>query len=280
MNQPVLSYVVGSVTGWGALAVLLVMSAGCACVDGVSGQGSAPEGGPGRCLILMGGRAVRGATHCIALPAEPTAEERYAAAELQRHLELIAGEALAVVPEAEAGERVPLVVGRCELCRRLAAQVDLDGLGPEGIHIKTAGPALVLAGNGRGVIYATYTFLEDYLGCRWFSEDCAMWPTGGRLEVPELDRRYVPALEYRDICWPYGMPAQFAVRQKLNGDSVQADVPGGRISYAGFVHTFYALVPPQKYFDDHPEYFALVGGKRLRDGAQPAFIHAVATCRP
>ena len=35
-----------------------------------------------------------------------------------------------------------------------------------------------------------------------------------------------------------------------------------------FVHTFSRLVPPEKYFKDHPEYFSLVNGKRQNGYAQ------------
>ncbi len=32
-----------------------------------------------------------------------------------------------------------------------------------------------------------------------------------------------------------------------------------------FVHTFHRLLPPQKYFDEHPEYYSLIEGRRLQD---------------
>jgi hypothetical protein len=43
---------------------------------------------------------------------------------------------------------------------------------------------------------------------------------------------------------------------------------GGHVDYCGFVHTFYSLLPPDEYFDQHPEYFSLVGGQRRREEAQ------------
>lgn len=45
---------------------------------------------------------------------------------------------------------------------------------------------------------------------------------------------------------------------------------GGGIKYADgfFVHTFTKLLPPEKYFDEHPEYFAEVDGARLREKTQ------------
>jgi hypothetical protein len=45
---------------------------------------------------------------------------------------------------------------------------------------------------------------------------------------------------------------------------------GGKIRFASgyFVHTFNSLVPPDKYFDTHPEYFSLVKDKRQKQHSQ------------
>ena len=43
---------------------------------------------------------------------------------------------------------------------------------------------------------------------------------------------------------------------------------GGCIKYKGFAHTFYPLVPPDKYFGPHPEWYSLIKGKRTHDNAQ------------
>ena len=41
----------------------------------------------------------------------------------------------------------------------------------------------------------------------------------------------------------------------------------GGVKWVGpsFVHTFDSLVPTAKYFDEHPEYFSLIDGKRRRE---------------
>jgi hypothetical protein len=36
------------------------------------------------------------------------------------------------------------------------------------------------------------------------------------------------------------------------------------VSYGRFVHTFDELIPPDKYFDAHPEYFSMIKGKRMK----------------
>jgi len=38
--------------------------------------------------------------------------------------------------------------------------------------------------------------------------------------------------------------------------------------YKGFVHTFYPLVPPEKHFATHPEWFSLIDGRRKVEGGQ------------
>lgn len=43
---------------------------------------------------------------------------------------------------------------------------------------------------------------------------------------------------------------------------------GGKVTYFGFVHTFNMLLPPEQYFDAHPEYFCSSIGKRLKERTQ------------
>ena len=54
-----------------------------------------------------------------------------------------------------------------------------------------------------------------------------------------------------------GQNPEFAARLKLNGH-FQSMTPewGGHHTILGFCHTFYQLIPPEKYFADHPEWFS------------------------
>ncbi|MFQ6098978.1 MAG: alpha-glucuronidase family glycosyl hydrolase, partial [Armatimonadota bacterium] len=156
----------------------------------------------GRVVVKIGGKRLSPRTHAIVIAAEPTPQEQHAARDLQYHLELITGRAIPIVSERDIGKRTPIVVGKCALLKKLDVHPRFKRLGLEGTYIRTKGPALVLAGNKRGVLYATYTFLEDYLGCRWFAPDCSTWPTEGTIEVPDVNRRYVPPLEYRATDYP------------------------------------------------------------------------------
>ncbi len=218
----------------------------------------------GTCAVVIGGRAVRPATHAIVLPQRASGVERYAAQELQQHLELVTGQVIPLVREGRLGSKVGLFVGRCKTHSDPKTK-----LGPEGLRVRTIGPALVLNGNGRGVLYSVYTFLEDYLGCRWFTPDCRTWPRSGRITLGKLDHTYAPPLEYRGGDYPIARPGDFAARLRLNGaNHAISPEQGGNVGVHSLAHTFAALCPPDRYFAEHPEYFALVKGQRQSGYAQ------------
>ncbi len=235
-----------------------------ALVDDMEQEIAERKAALGSCEVSIFGKVITPQTHAIVIPDEATPQEEHAARDLRHHLELITGQALPLVHDSERGDATPIFVGKCAGIKERIAVIDFESLGIEGIHIKTAGPALILAGNKRGVLYATYTFLEDYLGCRWFAPDCSTWPREGEIKISSIDKRYIPPLEYRSTDYPSSRPADFSVRNKYNGAQHQPDeARGGNISYRGFVHTFNALVPPERYFADHPEYYSEINGARV-----------------
>jgi hypothetical protein len=143
-------------------------------------------------------------------------------------------------------------------------------LGADGIVIRTVGDDLVLAGgHPRGTLYAVYTFLEEHLGCRWWSSKVSTIPKKPTTTVATLNVRYVPMLEYREPFWFDAHDGDWSVRNRCNGNSNRLDdIRGGRHRYEGFVHTFYPLIPPDRYFEDHPEWFSEINGKRSHKRAQ------------
>ena len=213
--------------------------------------------------------AANGEAKAVIVVAEGATEaERHAANELAGFLQQIAGTAFQVSPPPAAG-KTRLLVGP-DAAKLAAPDFSTDGLGADGIIIRTVGDDLILAGGRpRGTLYAVYTFLEDQVGCRWWSSKVSTIPSKPTLTVGELNIRYVPALEYRETFWFDAFDGDWAVRNKSNGHSERLDVQrGGKHTYEGFVHTFYPLIPPEKYFQDHPEWFSEIKGKRTHDRAQ------------
>ncbi|MCH8119934.1 MAG: DUF4838 domain-containing protein [Planctomycetes bacterium] len=213
--------------------------------------------------------AEKGVAKAVIVIAEDASEpEQHAAAELADFLQQITGAKFDIV-HPPAAKRSRLLVGP-KAAKSAAADFSTDGLGADGIIIRTVGNDLILAGgHPRGTLYAVYTFLEDHLGCRWWSSTESAIPKKPTLKVGKLDVRYVPTLEYREPYWFDAFDGDWAVRNRCNGNRPRLDEKrGGKHTYEGFVHTFNRLIPPDKYFKDHPEWFSEIKGNRTQKRAQ------------
>ncbi len=199
-----------------------------------------------------------------------TVAEQHAAKELATFLKRVTGATFPIKLVSEAGEGPRLLVGPGEPVRAVAPDLKLEKLGRDGFVLETRGPHLILAGDRpRGTLYAVYTFLEDVVGCRWWSSRVSTIPRKPTLTVPELHDRQEPILEYREPYYWDAFDPDWAVRNKTNGTRPRLDeARGGRITYKGFVHTFNALVPPDQYFAEHPDWFSEIKGKRRSERAQ------------
>ena len=95
--------------------------------------------------------------------------EQHAAKELAAFLGQITGAKFELAGQREARGR-PASSSGPAAAKLADEQFSTEGLGAEGIVIRTVGDDLILAGGRpRGTLYAVYTFLEDQLGCRWWS---------------------------------------------------------------------------------------------------------------
>jgi len=204
----------------------------------------------------------------IVIAADASEPEQYAAQELAGFLGRIGG-AEFKVQNTENKQSACIFVGP-GAAKWADAQFSTDGLGAEGTVIKTVGDDLILAGGRpRGTLYAVYTFLEDQLGCRWWSSTESTIPKKRMVAAEKLDIRYVPPLEYRSPFWFDAFDGDWSARNKANGQAHRLDAKhGGKHIYEGFVHTFYPLIPPEKYFAEHPEWFSEIDGKRTTENAQ------------
>ena len=222
--------------------------------------------GAERLLLADNGRS----DYRIVIGKSASPSEKHAAQELQMFLQRISGARLPVVTDEEPVGDHEIILGDNAHLRSTGADVDLAQLGDEGFVIRTAPPHLIIAGGRqRGTMYGVYTFLEDHLGCRWFSSKVSRIPRLERIELGAINERQVPVLEYREPFSADAFDADWAARNRMNSASARLTAEqGGKIIYYPFVHSFYGLIPPDKYFPQHPEWFSEVGGKRTHDGAQ------------
>jgi len=203
----------------------------------------------------------------IVVAANASEPEQHAAAELAHFLGEITGGTFEIVNKPKTDRSNLFVAPEAALRARAGGSGEL---GSDGIVIKTVGNNLFLAGGlPRGVLYAVYTFLEDELGCRWWSSKASTIPSKPTVTVVDIDVRHVPPLEYREPYWYDAFDGNWAVRNKCNGQGARVDAKrGGKHVYQGFVHTFFPLIPPDKYFKNHPEWFSEIDGKRKHERTQ------------
>ena len=231
-----------------ALAMAFVASAP------VSGATTIAEKGTSRYRIVVASDAIP--------------SERYAAEELQRYLESMNGARLPIVSDAVPMESREILLGDNAHLQRLKLSIDFNKLGADGFALRTDGKKIIIAGGRpRGTLYGVYAFLEEKLGVRWFTPEFEVVPKLARVNLPNLNETQIPALEYREVYWTEMMrDADFAARHRLNGNHYRlTEKHGGRAAvYYPFVHSFDMLVPRELY-QEHPEYFPLIDGKR-KDG--------------
>jgi hypothetical protein len=195
-----------------------------------------------------------------------TVPERHAAEELARFLHEVSGAFFPFeeIADVNAAPATSIRVGPGAAAGLISPE-ELAHLGAEGYVVRTRGSTLAIAGGRpRGTLYGVYSFLEDALGCHWFTPRVARIPKHQRLELRPLERTFLPRLEYRATDYPDSRDADWAARNKINGTQTRLDERrGGKVVYEPFVHTFDTILNPKDHFAQHPEYFSEVNGKRL-----------------
>ncbi len=207
--------------------------------------------------------------YSILISATAIPSEQRAAQELQRFLEEMSGARLPILRDDAPSSANLIFVGDSAPLRRLAPNIPYQSLGTEGFVLQTHGKHLVITGaKPRGAMYGVYTFL-DMLGCRWFTREVSRIPKRKNIETGPLNETHRPAFENREPFFTEAWDKDWAARNRTNGDHTELDEStGGKLKYYPFVHSFYELLPPEKYFAQHPEYYSLIDGKRRHERGQ------------
>jgi hypothetical protein len=230
--------------------------------------------------------------YVIALAKDAIPSERTAASELREYIAKVSGVKLAIKDESAISIGAPqILVGAGSRVKSLLPKQNWPGLGKDGIVIKTVGQNLILAGGRpRGSLYAVYTFLEDNLGVRWWTETESTVPTKKTIHLKPQNISYAPQLKTREAFyfpakWEKGLgqgpEPYFGARLKLNGHfQHQGPELGGHYSNLGWSHTSVQLLPPEKYFKDHPEWYSdpANGGKPCTAASAMPPLHTWNLC--
>ena len=224
---------------------------------------------------------IDGATdYVIVISENASTVEMTAANELASYLLKITDVTFDIVRDSRSAIETEIVVGVTN--RDSEITINRDNLGDDGVVIQTKGKKLFLTGGiRRGALYAVYTFLEDYLGCRWFTkvnpltpdvDECSYIPTVNNLSVDTIDYSFVPPFKLRQTYWMFStMYADYSAIHKLHG--VMAGIPDnlGGITVEDVVNSVHTLqwIITADLFAEHPEYFGMDESGNRTTNRQP-----------
>jgi hypothetical protein len=143
-----------------------------------------------------------------------------------------------------------------------------DAMGEEALRIIVKTNNIAIAGGRpRGTLYGVYTFLEDYLGIRFLTPDHTHIPPLGKTRpLASVDRTYDPPIVFRWSYWyAVNQNPDFAAHIRCNAVAKDRADLGGVSKYQLINHSLHRYICTKDYGAQHPEYFALVDGKRRVD---------------
>lgn len=211
--------------------------------------------------------------------------ETFAAKELQRYIYSASGIEIPIVGD---DDKSISGYGIYVMLRKYAPNsIALNdyALGEEGFAIKTLGNDLYLLGaRNRSVLYAVYRFLQNYLGVRYYCYDDERIPKLDTLILNEIDKVEKPAFPYRGLKGWEPVSVQWHWMAKMGMNYVQAGLKGFKKRpqyYPEFVaeknkwdmifdlgghYILHYLLPPEKYFEKHPDWYSLILKEELAAG--------------
>lgn len=222
--------------------------------------------------------------------------EKFAVSELRKYIKCVLGPNTLSDRKPNGEEKLAICLGAAAR-RRMRSQAlrrKLERLGPEGFVLARAGNDLLITGDGAatgggevGTLHGAHSFIERYLGVRWYFIDETIWrrkpvrtflasiPRDLRvIEAPAFSCRRLAARKIRlNKSW-----LDYASRNRMDTISVDYSSPrssswsdirrwvpqlrrrGLKLSVSQ--HSYMQFLPAKRYFRDHPEWFALIDGQR------------------
>ena len=130
----------------------------------------------------------------------------------------------------------------------------------------------IVGGSGRGTLYGVYVFLEKYIGVRYFNAFEEYIPAKKEFSFKNLNDKGKPFFKFRNLFRDPEFPAdggRFAAKMRINQDGQSqisaafgSDDAYGLPAHVHNIERKDGYLPMAEYFKSHPEYYAVIKGKR------------------
>jgi len=252
------------------LATMLVGAFLAATMAAMSNCAHSDVGKSEKLALAKGGTT----TYRIVVSSKADVSTKAVAEDMASILKEITGATFPVVTDTEKPSPNEIVVG-CDNSRLVGLKLPgfTKKFSTDEYEIRTIGKRLVISGAPpRGSINGMYGFLQDHLGCRWFTPAASKIPRNPDLKIGKITDRQKPAFMWRTIGSPSSMDTAWAARNRYNtnghGDGSIGEVGdmdpklySTRSGYGGHGLTYI----PESLYAEHPEYYAEIDGKRELD---------------
>lgn len=187
------------------------------------------------------------ASYRIILPAAALEGERDVAEVLRDTLARATGVTIEIATDASPAADCEIVIGQTnrDTDKVTAARANIKN---DGYAMVADGTRLYITGNlPRGDVYGVYTFMEDYLGARFYSDTYMTLHDGEVKDFPaDLCRVDSPYFFSRDTYWYHILhprrPTKMNIRNAVKSNHWTMPDLGGGVTYAGhFVHSIWDL---------------------------------------
>jgi hypothetical protein len=182
-----------------------------------------------------------------------------AAEELSGYIQKITGVKVAVVKD-RAVKTNAIYVGNTRVSESLKTLLTHENIGYDGYLVSPVNNGIAILGKNGGTQHGIYDLLYHW-GCRFYmpGDSGEYIPKMEKLEVVLKKHMEKPGMDGRVFATQdnnYGGPFRGDFYAWLKKNKI------GGMSYDHY-HAFARLMPVDKYYASHPEYFALIKGKRL-----------------
>ncbi|MEM9326773.1 MAG: DUF4838 domain-containing protein [Bacteroidota bacterium] len=183
----------------------------------------------------------------IYVPKDAREDQKRAAFELRAYLQSISGAEFSIVQTRKRDHQIRV-------------EADKTSSSASGVYYGFEGSNLIVSGSdAKYSLYAVYTFLEEQLGCRFYTPNHEWVPRQSKIILPsDLNSQFEPDITVRTVhSQLFYEDSTFADKRKVSYEAFPKYVPEAR------VHTFHRFIPADQFLKEHPEYYALRNGRRI-----------------